>query len=75
MRIENRLQIAELTSLPASERDLYSSQFDAAAVEMRLLRRQLASGQFADAVASAQRVPTLLAFVREQSFGAEGEAV
>jgi hypothetical protein len=38
------------------DRDAYSSQFDAAAVEMRVLRRQLTSGQFAGATASAKRV-------------------
>jgi hypothetical protein len=40
---------------------MYSQQFDAAAVEMRVLRQQLTSGQFAGATASAQRVLTLLA--------------
>jgi hypothetical protein len=43
-----------------ADRDLYSSQFDAAAVEMRVLRRQLTSGEYAGATASAQRVLTLL---------------
>jgi hypothetical protein len=43
-----------------ADRDAYSQQFDAAAVEMRLLRRQLDSGQYAGATASAQRVLTLL---------------
>ena len=37
-----------------------ASKFDAAAVEMRVLRRQLTSGQYAGATASAQRVLTLL---------------
>lgn len=43
-----------------ADRDLYSSQFDAAAVEMRVLRRQLSSGEYAGATASAKRVLTLL---------------
>ena len=43
-----------------ADRDLYCQQFDAAAVEMRVLRRQLTSGQYAGATASAQRVLTLL---------------
>ena len=41
--------------------DVYNSQFDAAAVELRVLRRQLTGGQYAGATASAQRVLTLLA--------------
>ena len=44
-----------------ADRDVYSQQFDGAAVEMRLLRRHLDIGQFAGATASAQRVLTLLA--------------
>jgi hypothetical protein len=43
-----------------ADRDVYSQQFDAAVVEMRVLRRQLTSGQFAGATASAQRVLTLI---------------
>ena len=43
-----------------ADRDVYSQQFDAAAVEMRVLRRQLNSGQYTGATASAQRVLTLL---------------
>ena len=43
-----------------ADRDAYSSQFDAAAVEMRVLRRQLANGEYGGATASAQRVLTLL---------------
>jgi len=43
-----------------ADRDAYCQQFDAAAVEMRVLRRQLTSGQYAGATASAQRVLTLL---------------
>jgi hypothetical protein len=39
---------------------MYSQQFDAAAVEMGVLRRQLESGQYARATESAQRVLTLL---------------
>jgi hypothetical protein len=40
--------------------NVYSSQFEAAAAEMRVLRRQIAGGQYAGATASAQRVLTLL---------------
>ena len=43
-----------------ADRDVYSQQFDAAAVEMRVLRRQLTSGEDAGATASARRVLTLL---------------
>jgi hypothetical protein len=43
-----------------ADRGVYSQQFDAAAVEMRVLRRQLNSGQYTGATASAQRVLTLL---------------
>jgi hypothetical protein len=43
-----------------ADRDVYSQQFDAAAVEMRVLRRQLAGGEYAGATASAKRVLTLL---------------
>ena len=43
-----------------ADQNVYSSQFEAAAVEMRVLRRQLGGGQYASATASAQRVLTLL---------------
>jgi hypothetical protein len=43
-----------------AERDAYSQQFNAAAVEMRVLRWQLDRGQFDGATASAQRVLTLI---------------
>ena len=56
--VEDRATVRRLDR--GADRDAYSSQFDAAAVEMRVLRRQLTSGQFAGATASAQRVLTLL---------------
>jgi hypothetical protein len=56
--VEDRGTIRRLDR--GADRDLYSSQFDAAAVEMRVLRRQLAGGEYAGATASAQRVLTLL---------------
>ena len=43
-----------------TDRDVYSSQFEAAAVEMRVLRQLLAHGWFAGTVKSAHRVLTLL---------------
>jgi hypothetical protein len=43
-----------------THRDEYSSQFEAAAVEMRVLRRLLARGWFAGTTESAQRVLRLL---------------
>jgi hypothetical protein len=43
-----------------TDRDVYSSQFEAAAVEMRVLRRLLARGWFAGTTESAQRVLRLL---------------
>jgi hypothetical protein len=43
-----------------ADRDVYSQQFDAAAVEMRVLRRQLTSGEDSGATASARRVLMLL---------------
>ena len=43
-----------------ADRDVYSQQFDAAAVEMRVLRRQITRGEYSGATASAQRVLTLL---------------
>ena len=45
----------------AADRNAYSSQFEAAAVEMRVLRRLLAHSEFIGATESAQRVLTLLA--------------
>ena len=56
--VEDRGTIRRLGK--GADRDAYSQQFDAAPVEMRLLRRQLDSGQYAGATASAQRVLTLL---------------
>jgi hypothetical protein len=56
--VEDRGTIRRLDR--GADRDLYSSQFDAAAVEMRVLRRQLTSGEYAGATVSAQRVLTLL---------------
>ena len=44
-----------------ADRNAYSSQFEAAAVEMRVLRRLLAHSEFIGATESAQRVLTLLA--------------
>jgi hypothetical protein len=43
-----------------ADRDVCSSLFEAAAVEMLVLRWQVTSGQYAGATASAQRVLTLL---------------
>ena len=43
-----------------ADRDTYSQQFDAAAVEMRVLRRHLTRSEFAGATESAQRVLKLL---------------
>jgi hypothetical protein len=44
-----------------TDRNIYSPQFDAAAVEMRVMRRLLANGQLAGVKTSAQRVLMLLA--------------
>jgi hypothetical protein len=44
-----------------ADQNAYSSQFEAAAVEMRVLRRLFANGQLAGVKTSAQRVLTLLA--------------
>jgi hypothetical protein len=44
----------------AADQNAYSSQFEAAAVEMRVLRRLLAHSEFIGATGSAQRVLTLL---------------
>ena len=43
-----------------ADRDVYSQQFDAAAVEMRVLRRLLAHSEFIGATESARRVLKLL---------------
>ena len=43
-----------------ADRDVYSQQFDAAAVEMRVLRRLLAHCEFIGATESARRVLRLL---------------
>jgi hypothetical protein len=56
--VEDRGTIRRLDR--GADRDVYSQQFDAAAVEMRVLRRQLTCGEYAGAAASAQRVLTLL---------------
>ena len=47
-----------------TDRDVYSSQFEGAAVEMRALRRLLAHREFISATESAQRVLKLLGHVR-----------
>ena len=57
--VEDRGTIRRLDR--GADRNVYIPQFEAAAVEMRVLRRQLTSGQCAGATASAQRVLTLLA--------------
>ena len=57
--VEDRGTIRRLDR--GTDRNVYSPQFDAAAVEMRVLRRLLANDQLAGATASAQRVLTLLA--------------
>ena len=57
--VEDRGTIRRLDR--GTDRNVYSLQFDAAAVEMRVLRRLLVNGQLAGATASAQRVLTLLA--------------
>ena len=43
-----------------TDQKVYSSQFEAAAVEMRLARRRLANGEFKQAAEAAQRVLTLI---------------
>ena len=43
-----------------ADQNAYSSQFEVAAVEMRVLRRLLAHSEFIGATESAQRVLTLL---------------
>ena len=57
--VEDRGTIRRLDR--GADRNVYSPQFEAAAVEMRVLRRQLISGQYAGATASAKCVLTLLA--------------
>jgi hypothetical protein len=47
-----------------TDRDVYSSQFEAAAIEMRVLRRLLAHREFISATEFAQRVLKLLGHVR-----------
>jgi hypothetical protein len=56
--VEERATIRRLDK--GTDRDVYSSQFEAAAVEMRVLRQLLAHGWFAGTVKSAHRVLTLL---------------
>jgi hypothetical protein len=56
-----------------ADRDVYSPLFEAAAVEMLVLRWQLTSGQFTGATASAHRVLTLLGSLRELPFAAGRE--
>jgi hypothetical protein len=56
--VEERASIRRLDR--GTDRDVYSSQFEAAAVEMRVLRQLLAHGWFAGTVKSAHRVLTLL---------------
>ena len=56
--VEERATIRRLDR--GTDRDVYSSQFEAAAVEMRVLRQLLAHGWFAGTVKSADRVLTLL---------------
>ena len=56
--VEDRGTIRRLDR--GADRDVRSQQFDAAAVEMRVLRRQLTSSEYSSAAASGQRVLTLL---------------
>ena len=56
--VENRGAIRQLDR--GTDRDVYSSQFEAAAFEMRVLRRLLARGWFNGTTESAQRVLRLL---------------
>jgi len=56
--VEDRGTIRRLDR--GADRNVYSPQFDAAAVEMRVLRRLLAHSEFIGATESAQRVLTLL---------------
>jgi hypothetical protein len=56
--VEDRSTIRRLDR--GAERDVYSQKFDAAAVEMRVLRRLLAHSEFIGATEAAQRVLKLL---------------
>jgi hypothetical protein len=56
--VEDRGTIRRLDR--GAERDVYSQKFDAAAVEMRVLRRLLAHSEFIGATEAAQRVLKLL---------------
>ena len=56
--VEDRGTIRRLDR--GADPNVYSPQFEAAAVEMRVLLRQLVSRQYAGATASAKRVLTLL---------------
>jgi len=56
--VEDRGTIRRLDR--GADRDAYSQQFDAAEVEVRLLRRRLAGGEYVGARASARRVLKLL---------------
>jgi hypothetical protein len=56
--VEDRGTIRRLES--GASGNAYSSQFEAAAVEMRVLRRLLAHSEFIGATTSAQRVLKLL---------------
>ena len=56
--MEDRRTIRRLNK--GAGRNVYSPQFDAAAVEMRVLRWQLTGGEYAGTTESAQRVLTLL---------------
>jgi hypothetical protein len=57
--VEDRGTIRRLDR--GADRNVYSPQFEAVAVEMRVLRRLFANGQMAGVKTSAQRVLTLLA--------------
>ena len=56
--VEDRGSVRRLDR--GADANVYSSQFEAAAAQMRVLRRQLTSGQYDDVTASAQRVLTLI---------------
>ena len=56
--VEERGSIRRLDR--GADRNVYNPQFEAAAVEMRVLRRLFANGQLAGVKTSAQRVLTLL---------------
>jgi hypothetical protein len=57
--VEDRGTIRRLDR--GADLNVYSPQFEAAAVELRVLRRLFANGQLAGVKTSAQRVLTLLA--------------